>query len=99
MIELFQKITELAKVKKTDTKSDPLPMAFEFYPQLTIDFLVLIYLLFRQFNVRRTGHNFNRSFPYSIKVKVLFLGIWSALTFIPAMLMLFSTKNTNFWIK
>jgi hypothetical protein len=80
-------------------KFDNLPMILEFYPQLTIDFLVLAYLAFRQYNVRKTGHSFNKSFPYSIKVKMLFLGIWTFITFSSSILMLFSTEHHSLWIK
>jgi hypothetical protein len=70
----------------------------EFYPQAIFDIITLFILIHRRRKIKKTGHSYFEGFPYTIKVKMLFIFIWGIFTLIQIGLVLFTSEHVQLWI-
>ena len=75
-----------------------LPWIVELYFCAGIDLVALTFLLLRRSSIKRAGHKFNTIFPYSVKVKMMFMVIWILVTLVQVVLSLMSGKENCFWL-
>lgn len=85
-------------VNSEETKIFTVGWIIEFYPEAIMDVIMLFSLIRRRKNIKTTNQSFNTGFPYTIKVKMLFILIWLFFCLLQAIFVLVSTDDNPFWL-
>lgn len=70
----------------------------EFYIPGVLNLIQFCAIAFRKRKISTAGHSYHRDFPYSVKVKMLFVSLWLVITLATGLLVVVSTENHNFWL-
>ena len=73
-------------------------LSLEFLIPGLLNFIQLIALISRKSKLTTAGHSYHTNFPYSIKVKMLFLALWATFVFSQIIFMIISRPDYNCWV-